>query len=118
MKPFVISLLAITVLAGSVFADDTKRAVVPGTDDIIRYVAARATPGGQITLRDASGRTVGTASTVGTQTTFRDGSGRTTGSATIAGNGTVFRDASGRMLGTATTSRSQTITYRDATGRF
>ena len=80
MKPFVISLLAITVLAGLAFADDNKQAVATGTDDMSRYVAARATPGGQTTLRDASGRTVGTASTVGTPTTFRDGSGRTTGS--------------------------------------
>jgi len=55
------------------------------------------------TIRDASGREIGTAtrSSNGT-TTFRDSSGRLTGTATTNGNGTTtFRDGSGRMTGTA-----------------
>ena len=63
----------------------------------------------QQTLRDASGRTIGTATTdsQGT-TTFRDASGRNTGSAThsdqgSAGGTTTLRDSSGRTTGTVST---------------
>jgi YD repeat-containing protein len=57
----------------------------------------------QTTIRDASGRTIGTVTTDSNGTkTFRDGSGRTTGTATTDSNGTTtFRDASGRTTGTA-----------------
>ena len=57
----------------------------------------------QQTIRDASGRMIGTVTTDSNGTkTFRDGSGRTTGTATTDSNGmTTYRDASGRMTGTA-----------------
>jgi YD repeat-containing protein len=57
----------------------------------------------QQTMRDASGRMIGTVTTDSNGTkTFRDGSGRTTGTATTDSNGmTTYRDASGRMTGTA-----------------
>jgi YD repeat-containing protein len=57
----------------------------------------------QQTMRDASGRMIGTVTTDSNGTkTFRDGSGRTTGTATTDSNGmTSYRDASGRMTGTA-----------------
>ena len=81
MKQFVAALLAFAVTTGSLFAADTNKTAVPGTDDLSRYVATKAKPSGQTTLRDASGRTVGAASVIGTRTTtFRDSSGRTTGS--------------------------------------
>lgn len=118
MKQFAFALLSLMVSTGSLFAADTKKPAVPGTDDLSRYVAAKPTPGGQTTLRDVSGRTLGTASTVGSRTTtFRDSGGRTTGSAAIQGNQTVFREASGRTVWTATTSGGKTTTYRDAAGR-
>jgi YD repeat-containing protein len=118
MKPFLVLLLSLMMTTGSLFAADTKRTAAPGTDDLSHYVAAKTPPGGQTTLRDVSGRTLGTASTLGTRTTtFRDSGGRTTGTATIQGNQTVFRDASGRTVGTAATSGSRTTTYRDAAGR-
>ena len=109
MKPFAIALLSIAVTTGCLFAGEIKRPVVPGTDDLSRYIATRKTPSGQTT--------VGTANTVGARTTFRDPSGRTTGSASVDGNRTVFRDASGRTVWTATTSSCATTTYRDAAGR-
>jgi hypothetical protein len=68
--------------------------------------AAQQSP--QTTLRDSSGRTVGTATTDSQGTvTFRDSGGRTTGTATFsnqgnAGNTTTFRDAGGRTTGTTT----------------
>src|SRR5205823_8481526 len=117
MKRLAIALLSIAMTAGCLFAGDTTRPVVPGTDDLSQSVVSRATPGGQTILRDASGRTLGTANTVGTRTTFRDSSGRTTGIGTFEGNRTVFRDASGRTVWTATTSSCATTTYRDAAGR-
>ena len=118
MKPLVIALLTLGVTTGSLFAADAKGGAVPGTDDLSRYVATKARPGGQTSLRGASGRTLGTASMFGTRTmTFRDSSGRTTGSASNEGNRTVFRDSSGRTVWTAMTSGSHTITYRDAAGR-
>ena len=105
MQQIAIALLSLAVTTGSLFAADTKRAAAPGTDDLSRYVAAKPTPGGQTTLRDASGRTLGTASTVGSRTTtFRDSGGHTTGSATMQGSQTVFLDASGRTVWTATAS--------------
>jgi hypothetical protein len=57
----------------------------------------------QTTIRDASGRTIGTAATDSQgSTTFRDASGRTTGTASRDPQGnTTFRDASGRTTGTA-----------------
>ncbi|MEI7939998.1 MAG: hypothetical protein WCK27_25215 [Verrucomicrobiota bacterium] len=117
-KHFVIALLVVAVTAGPAWAADTRKVAVPGTDDLSRNIATKATPGAQTTLRDASGRTVGTASTAGTgTTTFRDSSGRTTGSSAVQGSQTVFRDASGRTVWTATKSGSQTTSYRDATGR-
>ena len=118
MRYFAIALLVVAVTAGPTWAAEPKKVAVPGTDDLSRNVATKATPGAQTTLRDASGRTVGTASTAGTgTTTFRDSSGRTTGSATHQGSQTVFRDASGRTVWTATTSGSHRVTYRDAAGR-
>jgi hypothetical protein len=117
MKIPAIVLLLIAMTADCLVAGDTKRAVVPGTDDLIRYIARRSAPGAQTTLRDASGRTLGTASTAGTRTTFRDSSGRTTGIATVEGNRTVFRDAASHTLWTATASSCATTTYRDAVGR-
>jgi hypothetical protein len=59
-----IALLSLAVAAGSLFAAEPMKASVPGTDDVSRYVAAKATPGGKTVLRDASGRTVGSATTV------------------------------------------------------
>jgi YD repeat-containing protein len=115
MKQFCLFLL-LGVAVGSANAADTNKTASPGREDLRRYVAAEAKPGKQTTLRDASGRTLGTASTAGIRTTFRDQAGRTTGVASIEGNRTVFRDASGRTIGTATTSGQQT-TYRDAAGR-
>ena len=102
MKRFVISLLSVAMSLGSLFADDPKKTTMRGRDDLRRYVAAHAAPGGQTTFRGASGRTLGTARTVGTRTTFRDQAGRTTGTASVEGGRTVFRDASGRTVGTAT----------------
>jgi YD repeat-containing protein len=63
--------------------------------------ATAAMAGEQTTLRDASGRTIGTATTdsQGT-TTFRDADGRTTGTASRSGQTTTFRDAGGRTTGT------------------
>ena len=119
MNKFVVALLSLDVTAGPLFAADPRQTAVPGMDDLSRYVAIQATPGGQTTLRDASGRTLGTASTLGSRTTtFRDSSGRTTGTATTQGHQTVFRDASGRTVWTATTSGSRTTTYRDGAGRI
>lgn len=117
MKRFFVSIFTIPVTAGLLFAGDGKRAVVPVSDDLTRDAVMQAPSGGQTTMRDPSGRTVGTASTAGTRTTFRDGSGRTTGSATVEGKRSVFRDASGRTVRTATASGNQTTTYRDAAGR-
>lgn len=57
----------------------------------------------QTTVRDSSGRTVGTITTdsAGTRT-FRDGSGNTPGTSTRDSAGTItFRDSSGRTTGTA-----------------
>jgi hypothetical protein len=61
----------------------------------------------QSTIRDASGRAIGTITTDSNGTkTFRDGTGRTTGTATTDSNGTTtFRDAGGRTTGTASRSR-------------
>ena len=66
-------------------------------------LAASTAHAQQTTIRDASGRTIGTVTTDSNGTkTFRDGSGRTTGTATTDSNGTTtFRDASGRTTGTA-----------------
>ncbi len=118
MTKVALALLALTVSTRSPLAADTKSVAVPGADDLTRYIATRSSPGGQTTLRDASGRTLGSANKLGLRTTmFRDSSGHTTGSATTQGSQTVFRDASGRTLWTATTSGGQTVTYRDAAGR-
>jgi uncharacterized SAM-binding protein YcdF (DUF218 family) len=61
----------------------------------------------QTTVRDSSGRTVGTVSTDSQGTrTFRDASGRTTGTATRDSSGTTtFRDSQGRTTGTASGNR-------------
>lgn len=112
----VVTMLALTVMSGSLSAADTNRLPVPGRDDMSRYVGTEAKPGERSTQRDATGRALGTTATAGTRTTFRDSSGRATGSATVEGNRKVFRDASGRMVITETTSGGQT-TYRDAAGR-
>jgi hypothetical protein len=66
-------------------------------------VLAQQSP--QQTLRDSSGRTIGTATTSGNQTTFRDSSGHTTGTATTNGNQTTFRDSSGYTTGTLSSPR-------------
>jgi len=59
MKSSAIALLFVTVSAGClVVAGNTN---TPGTDDLSRYVARKATPGGQTTLQDIPGRAVGTA---------------------------------------------------------
>ena len=64
-----------------------------------------ATPGmaQQQTMRDASGRIIGTVSTDSNgQRTWRDGNGRITGTATTDSNGTTtYRDATGSISGTA-----------------
>jgi hypothetical protein len=77
---------------------------------LIALIAGLAMPAmaqNQTTLRDASGRTVGTVTTdsYGTRT-FRDASGRTTGTATTDSQGTTtFRDSGGRTTGTASKPR-------------
>ena len=48
--------------------------------------------------------------------TIRDSSGKVVGTATTDGNRTVYRDASGKMTSTALQSGT-TTTYRDATGK-
>ena len=48
--------LVIAMTTGMLLAAETKKAVLPGTDDLSRYVATKAPPGSQTTLRDASGR--------------------------------------------------------------
>lgn len=65
--------------------------------------AAQAQQSPQQTLRDASGRTIGTATQSGNQATFRDSRGNTTGTATTdsAGN-TVYRDNRGNTTGALT----------------
>lgn len=66
----------------------------------LRNATAQQSP--QQTLRDASGRTIGTVTTdsQGTQV-FRDAGGRTTGTSSIDSRGnTTFRDAGGRTTGT------------------
>lgn len=68
------------------------------------------------TIRDATGKVVGTATTSGNKTIYRDATGKTTGTATKDGNRTIYRDATGKTVGTATESGSGT-TYRDATGK-
>jgi len=120
MKHYIVAVLSLTVMTGLLLAADTRNAPAPGTDDLSRYVAVKATPGAQTTLRDASGRTLGTASSLGSSTTvFRDRTGRTAGTAVVQGRQTVFRDAAGRTVWTATTSGSgNTVTYRDAAGRI
>lgn len=65
MKQLVLALLSLAVTTGLVVAADSKKTAVPGTDDLTRYLAAKPTPGGQTTLRDAPGRTLGTAITAG-----------------------------------------------------
>jgi hypothetical protein len=62
MKQFIFALLSYAVTTGVLSVADTKTTAMPGTDDLSRYVATKATPRGQASLRDASGRTVGTAS--------------------------------------------------------
>jgi YD repeat-containing protein len=119
VKQIAIALLSLAVTVGSLFGADPKKTPAPGTDDLSRYIAMGGTPGGQITLRNASGRTVGTASMAGSRTkTFRDSSGRTTGAASTQGGQTVFRDAEGRTVWTATTSGTKTVTYRAAAGHI
>lgn len=68
------------------------------------------------TIRDATGKVVGTATTDGNRTVYRDATGKTTGTATTEGNRTTYRDATGKTVGTATESGNRT-TYRDATGK-
>lgn len=85
MKRLAIALLGIVATTGCLFAGDIKRPVVRGTDDLSRYIATREAPSGQTTMRDASGRTVGSVNAVGTRTMFRDSAGRTTGSAPCRG---------------------------------
>jgi hypothetical protein len=68
MKRFAMAVLSFTVSFGSLSASEGKRTAIPGTDDISRYTAAKAAPGGQAILRNASGRTLGTTTTVGTRT--------------------------------------------------
>jgi len=55
----------------------------------------------QQTLRDSSGRTIGTVTTDSQGSmTYRDASGRTMGTASVNGHGTTtFRDAFGRTSG-------------------
>ena len=68
------------------------------------------------TIRDATGKVVGTATTDGNRTVYRDATGKTTGTATKDGNRTIYRDATGKAVGTATESGNRTA-YRDATGK-
>lgn len=90
-----------------------------GLTDLGRYMTARGLGEGSYTLRDSSGRLVGTAQTTGSRTVLRDSSGRMTGSISTSGNQSTFRDAAGRYQGGASAgSSSSTVTYRDATGRL
>ena len=59
MKRFSIALLLFGVTSGWLVAADAKRTTAPGSDDLSRYVATKATQGGHTTLRDSAGRTVG-----------------------------------------------------------
>lgn len=52
------------------------------------------------TIRDATGKVVGTATTSGNKTIYRDATGKTTGTATKDGNRTIYRDATGKTVGT------------------
>ena len=52
------------------------------------------------TIRDATGKVVGTATTSGNKTIYRDATGKTTGTATTEGNRTIYRDAPGKTVGT------------------
>ena len=52
------------------------------------------------TIRDATGKVVGTATTSGNRTIYRDATGKTSGTATTSGNGTTYRDATGKTIGT------------------
>lgn len=52
------------------------------------------------------------------QTTIRDASGRVVGTEQTSNGVTVFRDAAGRATGTATTDRQGVTTFRDQAGRF
>ena len=55
---------------------------------------------GRETIRDATGKVVGTATTNGNKTIYRDATGKTTGTATKEGNRTIYRDATGKTVGT------------------
>jgi hypothetical protein len=50
-------LLWLVLATGTSWAADTKKTTAPGDNDLSRYTAAMASPGGQTILRDASGRT-------------------------------------------------------------
>ena len=52
------------------------------------------------TIRDATGKVVGTATTSGNKTIYRDATGKTSGTATASGSGTIYRDATGKTVGT------------------
>jgi hypothetical protein len=72
---------------------------------------------GRLTLRDASGRTLGNSTTSGQTITLRDGSGRVSTTAKAGSNGTVtYRDASGRVIGTSKETNGKTV-FRDGAGR-
>ena len=52
------------------------------------------------TIRDATGKVIGTATTDGNRTVYRDAIGKTSGTATSSGSGTTYRDATGKTVGT------------------
>lgn len=108
--------LAWAGLTGGLAGADGTNGV--GVSDLGRYLTARGLGEGNYTLRDASGRLVGTAQTTGGRTVLRDSSGRLTGTITTSGNHSTFRDASGRQQGSASALSSGTVNYRDGSGRL
>jgi len=74
---------------------------------VFLFVATIAASAQSTTLRDASGRIIGTSSTDSNGTrTWRDSSGRITETTTRDANGTTtFRDGAGRITGTESAPR-------------
>ena len=79
------------------------------TTIILLLLASGAFCGERETIRDATGKVVGTATTDGNRTVYRDATGKTTGTATTGGNRTIYRDATGKTVGTGFRIRSKTV---------
>jgi hypothetical protein len=107
MKGISILLLGLLIVIPVSLSANAGSTLSPGTDDIIRHAATKTAPGSRTTIRDNSGRILGTANTVGQNTTVRDNSGRIIGTATVQAGRTVFRDSSGRTVWTVSSSDSQ-----------